>query len=177
MSFPFAAQPVQSTNPIEIAITSLNSNPYFIGGMMLLLNLGGRHLASGLTPEQDKFFQHPLFRKLLIFVVFFIGTRNFISSIFMTIVFTLFIGYLFNDQSILFLFKPSTNDEPVKEISKETKTTPPINIGLTPEESDIHTKLSQKIERSRKEIDTKDSVGQNLISQITNTYSQIMNRF
>ena len=67
-----ATQIIQSLNPIENIITSVNSNPYFIGSMMLLLNLGGRHLATGLTPEQDKCFQQPWFRRLLIFVVFFI---------------------------------------------------------------------------------------------------------
>ena len=174
MSFPFAAQAVQSTNPIEIAVSSLNSNPYFIGGMMLLLNLGGRHLASGLTPEQDKFFQQPWFRRLLIFVVFFIGTRDFVSSLFMTVIFTLFIGYLFNDQSVLFLFQPSTS---VKEKEKVSSPTAPVNTGLSPEELDIHTKLTQKIERSQKTFDMEEPVGQNLISQITNTYSNVMNRF
>jgi hypothetical protein len=71
MSFPFPTQQTISENPIEDMITAVNSNPYFIGSMMLLLNLGGRHLSTGLTPEQDKFFQEPWFRRLLIFVVFF----------------------------------------------------------------------------------------------------------
>ena len=176
MSFPFAAQPVQSTNPIEIAVSSLNSNPYFIGGMMLLLNLGGRHLASGLTPEQDKFFQQPWFRRLLIFVVFFIGTRNFVSSLFMTVIFTLFIGYLFNDQSVLFLFQPSTSVKGTPAPAEKATSTGTSN-GLSPEELDIHTKLTQKLERAQKTVDTQEPVGQNLISQITNTYSDVMNRF
>ena len=46
MSFPFAQQTLQSLNPIENIITSVNSNPYFIGFMMLLLNL---------VPEKDFF--------------------------------------------------------------------------------------------------------------------------
>ena len=89
MSFPPPTNSTISTNPIENTINSLNSNPYFIGSMMILLNLGGRHLATGLTPEQDKFFQHPWFRRILIFVIFFVGTRNALTSLFMSILINL----------------------------------------------------------------------------------------
>lgn len=176
MAFPFP-QTIgnQTNNPIEDSITSFNSNPYFIGSMMLLLNLGGRHLATGLTPEQDKFFQNDWFRKVLIFVVFFIGTRNIISSLFMAIIFILVVYYLLNDKSSLYLFKPSIPK--VEVVKVEPVKTAPIYTGLTPEESDIHKRLTEKIERTRKEEEVKVPIGQNIQTQITNTYSNIMARF
>ena len=175
MSFPFPTQQSISGNPIEDMISSVNSNPYFIGSMMLLLNLGGRHLATGLTPEQDKFFQEPWFRRLLIFVVFFIGTRNLISSIFMSIVFILLVGFLFNDTSALYLFKPSVEDK--KKEEKPAAKTAPVYTGLTPEETDIHKRLTEKLERTRKEEEVKVPIGQNLQTQITMAYSNVMGRF
>jgi hypothetical protein len=175
MSFPFPTQQSISGNPIEDMIASVNSNPYFIGSMMLLLNLGGRHLATGLTPEQDKFFQEPWFRRLLIFVVFFIGTRNLISSIFMSIVFILLVGFLFNDTSALYLFKPSVEDK--KKEEKPAAKTAPVYTGLTPEETDIHKRLTEKLERTRKEEEVKVPIGQNLQTQITMAYSNVMGRF
>jgi len=176
MSFPFPTQQSISENPIEQMITAVNSNPYFIGSMMLLLNLGGRHLSTGLTPEQDKFFQEPWFRRLLIFVVFFIGTRNIISSIFMSIVFILLVGFLFNDTSALYLFKPSIEDKKAED-KKTVAKTAPVYTGLTPEETDIHKKLTEKLERTRKEEEVKIPIGQNLQSQITMAYSNVMGRF
>jgi len=176
MSFPFPQQKQITNNPIESLITSVNSNPYFIGSMMLLLNLGGRHLATGLTPEQDKFFQQAWFRRLLIFVVFFIGTRNIISSIFMSIIFIILVGYLFNDSSSLFLFKPSVVDTPKAEEPKQ-QATAPINTGLTAEETEIHRRLTEKIERTRKEEELKVPTGVNLQNQITMAYSNVMARF
>jgi len=172
-----ATQIIQSLNPIENIITSVNSNPYFIGSMMLLLNLGGRHLATGLTPEQDKFFQQPWFRRLLIFVVFFIGTRNIISSLFMSIVVILLIGYLFNDTSALYLFKPSIKEKKEEKTDTKPLATAPVYTGLTPEETDIHKRLTEKLERTRKEEIVKIPVGQNIQNQITMTYSNVMNRF
>ena len=179
MSFPFPQQSLASLNPIENIISSINGNPYFIGFMMLLLNLGGRHLATGLTPEQDKFFQQPWFRRLLIFVIFFVGTRNVISSLFLSIIFIILIGYLFNDQSQLYLFNPNIPEQKKKEEEKEEEK-PKLN-GLTPEEQEIHKKLSDKIARSSnmtpeqsKDTNKEDT---NIISQITETYIGVMSRF
>ena len=51
MSLPaIAGAPISSIGPmvlgpLDAAILSLNSNPYFIGPMMLFLNLGGRFVA------------------------------------------------------------------------------------------------------------------------------------
>lgn len=175
MSFVPPSAPMGSTNPIENTINSLNSNPYFIGSMMILLNLGGRHLATGLTPEQDKFFQHPWFRRALIFVVFFVGTRNAITSLFMAIIINLGIGYLLNDQSEMYLFKPNVTEKKVesKDVSGAI-----IYTGLTPEEIEIHKRLTDKLHKSQPSKDkVKDSEPQDLTSQITETYSSIMGRF
>jgi hypothetical protein len=144
---------------------------------MLLLNLGGRHLATGLTPEQDKFFQNDWFRKVLIFVVFFIGTRNIISSLFMAIIFILVVYYLLNDKSSLYLFKPSVPKVEVVKVEPVKTATAAIYTGLTAEESDIHKRLTEKIERTRKEEEVKVPIGQNIQTQITNTYYNAMARF
>ena len=180
MSFPFPQQQQASDNPIENIITSLNSNPYFIGSMMLLLNLGGRHLATGLTPEQDKFFQNTWFRRTLLFVVFFIGTRNIIAAFFMTIVFVIVIGYLFNDQSTLYIFKPDLKiDEQAKanENEKEKEKEMTLVNGLTPEEQQIHKSLTEKIQRTSVQQVAEVPVAKDLSSDIAQTYTTIMSRF
>lgn len=175
MSFVPTASPNLSTNPIENIINSLNSNPYFIGSMMILLNLGGRHLATALTPEQDKFFQQPWFRRILIFVIFFVGTRNALSSLFMAILINLLIGFLFNDQSEMYLLKPNLIEKKaeMKDISGAV-----VYTGLTPEETEIHKRLTEKLQRIMKQKgDTVEpSKSQDITSQITETYSSIMSR-
>ena len=183
MSFPFPQAVQASDNPIENLITSLNSNPYFIGSMMLLLNLGGRHLATGLTPEQDRFFQNVWFRRSLLFVVFFIGTRNVIAAFFMTVVFVGLIGYLLNDESTLYIFKPDLKarkekkEKEKKEKEKKENTFPALVNGLTPEEQQIHKSLTEKIQRTTVEQTKETPVGEDISSHITQTYSSIMDRF
>jgi hypothetical protein len=143
--------------------------------MMILLNLGGRHLVSGLTPEQDKFFQQPWFRRILIFVVFFVGTRNALSSLFMAIVINLLIGFLLNDQSDMYLLKPN-----IKEKKTEAKDASggTVYTGLTAEETEIHKRLTEKLNKvSKTDEKVKESQQQDITSQIIETYSGFMSKF
>ena len=178
MSFVPPTNPNLSTNPIENTINSLNSNPYFIGSMMILLNLGGRHLVSGLTPEQDKFFQQPWFRRVLIFVIFFVGTRNAVSSLFMAIIINLLIGFLLNDQSDMYLLKPNVKEKKteVKDASDASGGT--VYTGLTPEETEIHKRLTEKLNKVPKTDEkVKETQQQDITSQIIETYSGFMSKF
>jgi hypothetical protein len=146
MSFPPPAAPVTSMaalNPIEAMVMSLNTNTYLIGLSMILLNLGGRHLAPSLTPEQDKFFQNPWIRRGMLFVVIFVATRNVFTALWLTIGLILVIGYLFNEHSSLYLF-----GEPVPQPPTYT---PPPTIGLTTEEQEIYKRLHDKMNRSQTE--------------------------
>lgn len=159
-----------SKNPIENMIDSLNTNPYLIGSMMLLLNLGGRHLSGGLTPEQDRFFQQPWFRCLLFFVVFFVATRNIITSVSMSVLIVICINFLFNETSCFYLFKPS-----LPKNKKVVVATPPVN-GLTPEESEIHRKLTEKIQRINESAIKSQVVEKDFSVEMTNVYSEMMSK-
>lgn len=139
MAFPMppAAAAAGPLNPIELAINSVNTNTYFIGLMMILLNLGGRHLATGLTPEQDRIFQNPWFRRILLFIVVFVATRNIVTAFWMSLALILIIGYLTNDMSDLYLFgTPKKVPEPVA---------PQLPQGLSAEEQEIYKRLHEKV--------------------------------
>ena len=77
---------VEVTNPIDAIINSLNTNPYFIGTMMLMLNLGGRFLQLEVSKGQEKFFQQVWVRRILVFTVIFVATRNVLVALFMSII-------------------------------------------------------------------------------------------
>jgi hypothetical protein len=139
--------------PIDAAVISLNSNPYFIGTMMLLLNLGGRFISMEVTRSQEQFFQNPWIRRLLIFTVLFVGTRNVLVAFWMTLIIVLLIGYLFNENSSLCLFHlggegttcsaTGPNGEPTPTPSQiQAQMTPATPF--TPEESEIFKRLNEK---------------------------------
>ena len=126
-------------NPIELFFNSLNTNPYFIGLMMLLLNLGGRFLQMEISKGQEQFFQHTWIRRFFIFTVLFVATRNVFVALFMSVVILLLLGYLFNENSDLYLGGPRVDlgaGAPVQ--------------GLTMEETEILRRLTDKQNRMKK---------------------------
>jgi len=123
-------------NPVEQFLSSFNTNTYFIGLMMIILNLGGRHLAPGLTPEQDKIFQNVWARRILLFIVIFVATRNIFTAFWLSIGLIILIGYLTNEMSSLYLFGMPVPAPPPP---------PQQPQGLTAEENEIFKRLQDKL--------------------------------
>jgi hypothetical protein len=97
----FAAASAGTAGPISALIAGMNTNPYLIGLMMLLMNLGGRFLALEVTKGQEAFLSHPFVRRGLIFVVLFIATRNLVTAFWLWLLIIMSLGYLFNENSAL----------------------------------------------------------------------------
>ncbi len=138
MSVPAAIASAAVVNPMDVLMASVNSNPYFIGLMMLLLNLGGRFLALEISKEQEKFLSQPMVRRFFLFAVLFVATRNVVIAAGLAVLVILLLGYLFNENSDLCLWKsclvaPKGDVKGVEGF-----------MGLTPEESMILKRLQDK---------------------------------
>ena len=131
-----ALNPSIAINPLEHAFMAINTNPYFIGLMMLLLNLGGRFLGMEISKEQEKVFQNPWVRRALVFTVLFVATRNVFVAGIMTVFVLLFLSFLLNENSELCLWKDSCATQPAQEGA--------ASPGLTPEETEIWRRLNEK---------------------------------
>lgn len=132
---PAAVAAAPTVGPLESVLGVFNTNLYFVGIMMLILNLGGRFIAMEITKEQEHFFQNPWVRRFLIFVVIFVATRNLLISFWLTIIVVLILGYLFNENSSLWLIgKAGKPQEGLKEAKP----------GMTPEEMEIFRRLNEK---------------------------------
>lgn len=132
---------VMMINPIEAFFNSLNTNPFFIGIMMLLLNLGGRFLGMEISKNQERFMQQPWIRRFFIFTVLFVATRNVLAAFFLTIVTLIFLSFLFNETSDLYL-----GPKPPAEQAQAA--------GLTVEETEILRRLTEKQQRMSKALET-----------------------
>ena len=152
MSLPAAAsigstlQVATLSNPMDIILTSINSNPYFIGLMMLLLNIGGRFLSLEISKEQEKFLSTPIVRRFLLFAVLFVATRNILIAAALTFVMILLIGYLCNENSDLCVWKSCSTKKPVLEAQTNY-------AGLTAEEVMILKRLQDKQAAGQKKPD------------------------
>ena len=136
-----AAPVLEAFNPLEAGIAAFNTNPYFIGITMLLLNLGGRFLAMEITKEQEKFFQQTWVRGLLLFVVVFVATRNIVVAFWLSIIVMIILRLLLNENSDFYLLGRE-GEKPEK-----FQDSAPTNA-LTPEEADIYRKLTDKLAKA-----------------------------
>lgn len=137
-AIPAVAQQLAVVNPLDVLMTSINTNPYFIGLMMLLLNLGGRFLALEISKDQEKFLSQPMVRRFFLFAVLFVATRNILIAAALAFIVIIVLGYLFNENSSMCLWKScstvNSTEAPVQEGF----------VGLTPEEAMILKRLQDK---------------------------------
>jgi hypothetical protein len=128
------------SGPFDATLTAVASSPYTIAVAIFLLNMGGRFLPFEISKGQEKFLNQPIFRRLIIFVIFFVATRNIVTATWMSILVIVSIGYLFNENSSLYLFGKG---------SYEGKTAGDV-LALTQEEQMMLKSLSDKAEKIRK---------------------------
>ena len=102
----FGGPPPSTTppsGPFEESITKFASSPYTMAAAIFLINVGGRFLPMEISKEQEKFLNQTWFRRIIIFVIFFLATRNIVTAGWMALLVILCIGYLFNENSSLYL--------------------------------------------------------------------------
>jgi len=105
-------------------LEELTSNKYFLGVIMIIINIGSRFIIEELTPEQKKWINRTHIRRVFIFCIFFMATRDLIASITLTLIFILFISELFGMPDK----KEKETDE--KEITR-TKILDEVNLVLS----------------------------------------------
>lgn len=77
----------------------LNNNKYFIGVLMILLNLGSKYISVELSQTQEKLLGSLTFRRIILFTVFFTATRDIWISFLLTAAFVILVSGIFNEKS------------------------------------------------------------------------------
>ena len=92
-------EPVKKEIKIWDHLEILNNNKYFIGVLMILLNLGSKYISVELSESQEQFLGSPIIRRIILFTVFFTATRDIWISFLLTAAFVILVGGIFNDSS------------------------------------------------------------------------------
>jgi hypothetical protein len=77
----------------------LNTNKYIYAIMMILLNIGARYIEIDLDKNHKQFLSSKIIRRILIFTVSFIATRDVVASLIITSCFVIIVLNLFNYNS------------------------------------------------------------------------------
>jgi hypothetical protein len=73
----------------------LNQNTFFAGIMMLLLNVGSRYIVDEFSTDEKEYSQNILLRRICIFAVCFVGTKDVVTSLVLTAAFVILATGLF----------------------------------------------------------------------------------
>jgi hypothetical protein len=84
---------------MEYIIYYLNNDKIFMGCSMMLMNIGGKYMHQELPKSLDKIFENKWLRRLVIFCVAFVSTRDIKISLFITLIFILLFSILLNENS------------------------------------------------------------------------------
>jgi hypothetical protein len=74
---------------IHEQISELASSPFVLGAMMLLLNVGSRYIVHEFSDNDEEYSKNILIRRLTVFAVCFVGTRDLITSLLLTACFVI----------------------------------------------------------------------------------------
>ena len=65
-------------------LDALNNNKFFIGVMMILLNIGSRHLVDEFSGSEEDYKRNIVLRRIAVFAVCFIATRDIVHATLLT---------------------------------------------------------------------------------------------
>lgn len=101
---------------LQLLVGILNNSTLFSGIMLLLLNVGSRFIVHELSHDDNQYSQNLILRRLAIFAVCFVGTKDFIISLILTAAFVILSAGLFRGKGP-FSREGMTNEETAVSVS------------------------------------------------------------
>jgi len=158
------------SGPFEATLSKVASSPYALATAMFLINIGGRFLPMEITKEQEAFLNQPWFRRIIIFVIFFLATRNLVTAFWLSSIVILCVGYLFNENSSLCLFGKGGLSSSSTCNTKSAKET----LSLSPEEKAILKNLQDKAAKIAQAEKDEIPVNTKVTSKSTDQYQKVL---
>lgn len=121
--------------PVEIEVTNIytfflylrnylkvmNDSKIFAGLMVITINIASRFVNLKLSKSIESYFKNTFSRQILIFAISWMGTRDLFVALFITILFSIVTGYLFNEESAFCILPESFTDYHVGLLQEETE--------------------------------------------------------
>ena len=70
-------------------LEDLSNSKVLLGCALLLSNVGGKYISMELSKREDKLLQHPLTRRVIVFLTILLTTRDILISVLITLLFLL----------------------------------------------------------------------------------------
>lgn len=84
---------------VNYAVEQFNNNRYLAGVAMIMFNIGSRYLVVDMNKNTENLLKSKIMRRLTLFSIFFIATRDLVTSFILTTAFLVMTMNLFNEES------------------------------------------------------------------------------
>lgn len=91
------------------------NSKFFLGLTMILFNFGSKYVVADFSKSHEAFLRSTIVRRLSIFAMFFVATKDLKLSLMMTAAFVVLALGLFNDKSSMSVLPSSLFDDEVTE--------------------------------------------------------------
>lgn len=87
---------------IHQQVSDVAGSPFVVGAMMLLLNIGSRFIVHEFSDNDEEYKNNIILRRLTVFAVCFVGTRDLITSLMLTASFVILAsGFMRGQKSLI----------------------------------------------------------------------------
>ena len=80
-------------------INSMNTSRFFAGVIMMLMNIGGKYISNDISESASRLFSTTFFRRIFVFCVAFVATRDILTSVIIVLLFIITFNYILNEKS------------------------------------------------------------------------------
>jgi len=84
---------------IHTNILAMNQSKLFAGLVIIVLNISSKFVNIKVSKSMEGYLKHTFSRDILVFAMAWMGTRDIYTALFITLVFTICVNFLFNEQS------------------------------------------------------------------------------
>ena len=89
----------RSLHNIVTSVKGLNDSKFFMGAVMIMMNIASKHISIDLTASQQKYFKNNVARQLLIFAIAWSATKDIFIALVITSCFHILAMHLLNEDS------------------------------------------------------------------------------
>tara|TARA_B100000902_G_C27073723_1_gene795318 strand:- start:31 stop:534 length:504 start_codon:yes stop_codon:yes gene_type:complete len=89
----------RSLHNIVTSVRGLNDSKFFMGAVMIMMNIASKHISIDLTASQQKYFKNNVARQLLIFAIAWSATKDIFIALVITACFHILAMHLLNEDS------------------------------------------------------------------------------
>ena len=89
----------RSLHNIVTSVRGLNDSKFFMGAVMIMMNIASKHISIDLTASQQKYFKNNIARQLLIFAIAWSATKDIFIALVITACFHVLAMHLLNEDS------------------------------------------------------------------------------